>query len=69
MKEFILLAIERTDGWALLAIWVSFLSYRVFELHSKGKALNKSLEIIDDSIRELLNNILVKLDDLTNYLR
>jgi hypothetical protein len=69
MKEFILAAIEKTEGQVLLVIWISYLAYRVWETYSKGRALGKALQIIEDALNKQYSGIVSKLEDVANLLR
>lgn len=67
MKNFLIEAIEKTNGWVLVIIWIAYLSYRAYELYSKSKALNSSLKILDDTLKNILDNISARLQQIINH--
>lgn len=64
MEQFLIKIIEKTDGWVLLLVWISYLGYRIYISYIDEKALNKTLTILEDSIKNQFTSIVSKLEHI-----
>ncbi len=65
MEKILAEALTTTNPWIFVILWISYLGYRVYVNISKSVALNKTLEMLDTTIKDLLDKTVEKLDNLS----
>jgi len=66
IEDFLIKAVEKTDGWVLVVLFAMYVCFRIYKKFMDSQALSKTLGIVDTTIKSLLKNVTESIDRLTS---
>ncbi len=57
LQDFLIKAISASNGWAIVIIFTIFVFYYIYKEYAQNMALSKTLDILDNTLKSLLNSI------------
>ncbi len=57
LEKFLLEVVKRTDGWVIVVIFAIAVGHHCYKIHADGSALRQSLDILRETMANLLSSI------------
>lgn len=64
MDNIVVEIVKVTEGWVLLAIFAMYIGFSVYRIHSNGKALDKTLNMLDITLTTLVSDLKTTINNL-----
>ena len=63
--DILIAVVEKTDGWVIVVVFGMYVGYHIYKKHKSGEGLRKTLEMLDGTIKSLLENLERSINRLT----
>ena len=57
VNELLIAVVKNTDGWVFVVVFGLYVGYHIYRRHSEGVALTRTLNMLDGTLKSLLENI------------
>lgn len=66
VERFLVEVVKNTNSWVVVVIFLLYVVYHIYRKHAEGAALKQSLDILEGTIRDLLEHIDANVRTLAN---
>lgn len=69
MTDFLVEVVKSTNGWVIVVVFSLYVGLEVYRKYASGTALNKTLNILENSFSSLLENFRSDIRELTTEIK